>query len=92
MFEGKAQKIIPGCITLEMPVRYSGKYVFFKYIFLKILFLCVCERERERDRERERGRQRHRQREKLAPCREPDMGLDPGAPGSHPGLKVVLNR
>ena len=22
---------------------------------------------------------------------EPDVGLDPGAPGSHPGLKVVLN-
>ena len=70
MFEGKAQKIIPGCITLEMPVRYSGKDVFFKYIFLKILFLCVCVRERERDRERERererGRQRHRQGEKQA--------------------------
>ena len=26
---------------------------------------------------RERERQRHRQREKQAPCREPDMGLDP---------------
>ena len=32
--------------------------------------------------------QRHRQREKQAPCREPDVGLDPGAPGSHPGLKA----
>ena len=28
-------------------------------------------------RERERERQRHRQREKQAPCREPDMRLDP---------------
>ena len=44
------------------------------------------------ERERERERQRHRQREKQAPCREPDMGLDPGSPGSHPGLKVTLNR
>ena len=26
------------------------------------------------------------QREKQAPCREPDMGLDPGSPGSGPGL------
>ena len=26
--------------------------------------------------------QRHRQREKQAPCREPDVGLDPGTPGS----------
>ena len=34
------------------------------------------------------GEQRYRQREKQAPCREPDVGLDPGSPGSHPGLKV----
>ena len=27
--------------------------------------------------ERERERQRHRQREKQAPCREPDVELDP---------------
>ena len=45
-----------------------------------------------RDRERERERQRHRQREKQAPCREPDVGLDAGALGSHPRLKAVLNR
>ena len=43
------------------------------------------------ERERERERQRHRQREKQAPCREPDVGLHPGSPGSHPGLKAVLN-
>ena len=30
-------------------------------------------------------RQRHRQREKQAPRREPNAGLDPGTPGSHPG-------
>ena len=33
-------------------------------------------------------RQRHRQREKQAPCREPDMGLYPGSPGSGPGPKA----
>ena len=44
------------------------------------------------ERHRERGRQRHRQREKQAPCREPDAGLDPGTPGSGPGLKAALNR
>ena len=38
--------------------------------------------------EKVRERQRHRQREKQAPCREPDAGLDPGTPGSHPGLKA----
>ena len=46
---------------------------------------------RERERERERERQRHRQREKQAPCREPDLGLDPRSPVSHPGPKVALN-
>ena len=40
-------------------------------------------RDTERERERERERQRHRQREKQAPCGEPDVGLDPGSPGSH---------
>ena len=48
--------------------------------------------DRERERERERERQRHRQREKQAPCREPDVGLDPASPGSGPGQKAVLNR
>ena len=33
-------------------------------------------------------RQRHRQREKQAPCREPDVGFDPGSPGSRPGPKA----
>ena len=47
------------------------------------------ERERERERKRRRRRrQRHRQREKLAPCREPDAGLNPGTPGSCPGPKA----
>ena len=41
---------------------------------------------------RERKRQRHRQREKQAPCREPDVGLDPGTPGSHPRLQAAPNR
>ena len=36
----------------------------------------------------EREGQRHRQREKQAPCREPDVGLDPRTPGSHPGPKA----
>eukprot|EP00071_Canis_lupus_P038052 XP_022271609.1 patatin-like phospholipase domain-containing protein 4 isoform X5 [Canis lupus familiaris] len=41
--------------------------------------------------QRERERQRHRQREKQAPCREPDVGLDPRSPGSGLGPKVALN-
>ena len=29
-----------------------------------------------------------REREKQAPCKEPDVGLDPRTPGSHPELKA----
>ena len=36
----------------------------------------------------EREKQRLRRKEKQAPCREPDVGLDPGSPGSHPGPKA----
>ena len=56
----------------------------FKIIFLKILFIYLFMRNRERERERERERQR----EKQVPCREPDVGLDPGSPGSRLGLKA----
>ena len=43
---------------------------------------------RDTEGERERQRQRQRQREKQAPHREPDVGLNPGTPGSFPGLKA----
>ena len=36
-------------------------------------------------RDTERGRDTE---EKQAPCREPDVGLDPGTPGSYPGQKA----
>ena len=52
-------------------------------------FIYLFMRDREREKERERGRDR--QREKQAPCREPNTGLDPRSPGSHPGLTVALN-
>ena len=39
-------------------------------------------------RETQRERQRHRKREKQAPCREPDVRLVLGTPGSHPELKT----
>ena len=65
----------------------STKWVtklFIFFFFFKILFI--------RERQRERERHRHRQLEKQAPCREPYAGLDPGSPGSRPGLKAALNR
>ena len=39
----------------------------------------------------QRHRQRHRERQKQAPCKEPDVGLDPRSPGSHPGLQAAPN-
>ena len=41
-----------------------------------------------RDTEGERETDRHKQREKQAPCREPDVGLDPRSPGSRPEPKA----
>ena len=54
------------------------------FFFFKIYLFIHSERARER--------QRHRQREKQAPCWNPDVGLDPRSPGSHPGLQAALNR
>ena len=56
------------------------KFIFF-YILFYFLFMT----------DKQRKRQRHRWREKHAPCREPDMGLDPRSTGSSPGPKAVLN-
>ena len=39
-------------------------------------------------RDREREKQRHRQREKQAPCKEPDVGLNPRTLGTHPEPKA----
>ena len=56
--------------------------IFFCPFFLKIfIYLFMIDTEREE-------RQRHRQRKKQAPCREPNVGLDPGSPGSYPGPKA----
>ena len=40
------------------------------------------------DTERDRGRDTGRGRKKQAPCREPDVGLDPRTPGSCSGPKA----
>ena len=47
---------------------------------------------RKREREREAGRQREKQREKPAPFKDPDLGLDPGTPGSPPEPKADAQR
>ena len=54
-------------------VLLSVLYMHHHTDFFKILFI--------HERHRERKRERHRQRERQAPCREPNVGLDPGSPG-----------
>ena len=49
--------------------------------FKNFIYLFMRDTERERERERQ----------KQAPCREPEVGLNPGSPGSRPGLKAALN-
>ena len=58
---------------LNLPSIYH--FIFKGYLFIYLfIYLFMIDTERER--------QRYRQREKQAPCREPDMGLDPRSPGS----------
>ena len=59
--------------------NHTGPVIFFLRFYLFIY---------EREGERERERERQRQREKQAPCKEPDVGLDPGSPGSRPEPKA----
>ena len=56
--------------------------VAYVRIFKKRFYVFIHEGYRERER------QRHRQREKQAPCREPNMRLDPRIPGSLPEPKA----
>ena len=70
--------------------RNNSSYVKGHVCFF-FIFLCF-KRFYSLIRDTETERQKHRQREKQASCREPDMGLDPGTPGSRPGPKAALNR
>ena len=60
-------------------------YFLFIFYFLKYFIYLT---EAEIAKESTSGEER----EKQVPYRKPDVGLDPGSPGSGPGLKVALNR
>ncbi|XP_048961095.1 OX-2 membrane glycoprotein isoform X6 [Canis lupus dingo] len=83
----------------SVPLLLSIVSLVILLVLISILLYWKRRRNQDRDfiylfmrnTERGRERQRHRQREKQAPCREPHVGLDPGSPGSHPGLKAALN-
>ena len=57
-------------------------FLFFKIYFFNFfyLFMIVTEREREAETQAER--------EAGSMHREPDVGIDPGSPGSRPGPKA----
>ena len=70
-----------------VPCSFGSSHTFFffyYYYFLKILFIYSWETQRERKAETQAEAEQ-------APCREPDVGLDPGSPGSHPELQAALN-
>ena len=54
-------------------------YIYVIFSFFKRFYLFIHDRQREAETQAEG--------EKQAPCWEPDLGLDPGSPGSHPRLK-----
>ena len=79
---------VPVCISedsrlsashlLSCPLKDSSHCLLF--IFLRFYLFM-----RDTDREGQRHRQRE---EKQASCKEPNVGLDPGTPGSRPELKT----
>ena len=78
-----SEPITPPTVKSTRKVKSMGKCAKVTILsinlgicFLKILFM------------RDTERQRHRQKEKQAPCREPDVGLDPGTPRSCLGPKA----
>ena len=71
---------VPSTSVLLVCVSLAHTVVVL-FCFLKILFIYSWERQRERRRPRQRA-------ETQAPPGEPDVGLDPGSPRSHPGPKA----
>ena len=69
--------ILTSSAARYMLSRHTCIILFF---FLRFIYLFMRDTQKER--------QRHRQREKEAPCREPDVGSDPGALESCPEPKT----
>ena len=64
-------------VYICLHVHKTGKATHKKLCFLKTIYLIIPERHRERHRDTGRGRSR-------LPVGEPNEGLDPRTPGSHP--------
>ena len=71
--------LLPENFSVYLFLNFS---VYFYYFFLNfIFFMIVTQREREAETEAEGE-------EAVSMHREPDVGFDPGSPGSHPGPKA----
>ena len=86
-------KLLPWVSRLGEPKPSSPDFSDSHLFSFFLLFIYLFKKKKDfiHERQREREKQRHRQREKQAPCRKPNMGLDPWSPGSQPGLKAALN-
>ena len=62
----------------------KGANIISTFFFIKFLFIYDSHREREREREAETPAEG----EAGSMHREPDVGFDPGSPGSRPGPKA----
>ena len=63
--------------------KWSSQALFYFYFIFLRLYLFINKRHTHTQRGRD-----IRQREKQAPCRKPDVGLDPRTPGPYPELKA----
>ena len=79
--QSRVSRIRPWAEGGTKPLSHPGCPSIY-FLFFQKFYLFIHERQRQRER------QKHRQREKQAPCREPDAGLDPRTPGSHPEPKA----
>ena len=70
------------CTSNTTSLCLSLQVLFFHKHFFSKGFIYLFMRDTQKERER------HRQKEKQVPCREPDVGLDPGTLGSLPGPKA----
>ena len=84
-------------LVLTLNLKWNGLNFLGCHIFNIVRICLVIQIFFKKDfiylfmRDTPREEQRLRQREKQAPCREPDVGLNPRSPGSCPGLKAAVN-
>ena len=63
------------------PLSLVGGPFLHLFFFKDFIYLFMRDTQKEREAETQAE-------EKQAPCREPNVGLNPRTPGSHPGLKA----